>query len=231
MPGGRQTPPTCASLIRHLPKAPSLSISGSTHSPRSLPAPGHPRCALPWPEPWPTLCSLAGAPRPSPGPHCPRPVHTGSACEGTWLVSSATEPPTGSMMRVWGAGGLENHAGSFGVAPVARVCGWGEGTRPAIPMAHVCGVMRHAPSRRRAHARLWRGAHRTASVWSLSSRTPSRRRTSCRSLVPWKPLPRPSHFTTTAPWLLTITVSQFTSNFSATLWLPGVPSLQRTGWP
>lgn len=71
-----------------------------------------------------------------------------------------------------------------------------------------------------------RGPHRTASVWSFSSRAPSRRPTSCRSLVPWKPLPRPSHLSTTAPWLLTITVSQLTWNRSATLWPPGVPSLQ-----
>lgn len=68
--------------------------------------------------------------------------------------------------------------------------------------------------------------HRTASSWSFSSKRPSLLLTSCNSLVPWKPLPRPSNFSTMALCKLTITLSHVTSNLSVTIWLPGVPSLK-----
>lgn len=126
------------------------------------------------------------------------------------------KPPTSWLRESRDVGGLCSPACSLGLRCLQHVCadqkdsrGRGEAARKCTPPP---------PAR----------AHRTASSWSLSSGRPSRRRTSCRSFVPWKPLPRPSHLSTTAPWLLTSTVSQVTANFSSTLWLPGAPSLQKT---
>lgn len=66
-----------------------------------------------------------------------------------------------------------------------------------------------------------------ASIWSLSSNSPSFFLTRWRRFVPWNPLPRPSRRMTTMLKELTRTVVQSTWNCSVTTWPPGVPSLSQ----